>query len=738
MRRIFIVGGGPSALTCAWHLINKPVTEPLEITILQMGFRCGGKGASGRNRRKNDRIEEHGLHIMFGFYQNFFRMISEVYEELGRSPEAPLRTWKEAFQPYDAGVVMDFYDGVWAPLIVELPRNRAVPGRGTTVNDSRAYLGAVLGAAIEVAFGWRVLDDLNTLAFGDDNNGALIAPDPNAGNPDFLVHFAMRILQAALELGFDINRSAEERASLIVALLKKLRSALHAFLHLVIDRLGHRAHLLVDGIEFLTAIATGIVADGVLLPDRSGYDGIDKHDFADWLVSHGMDERSRDSVAVRFLYDAAFSFTPRDEKPRLSAGVAVRTLLRMGCTYKGAMYYKMNGGMGDVIIAPMYEALARRGVRFAFFQKVEDIVPHPIDNKIERLKVRIQAQVQAGPFSYEPLFDCKDLPSWPSEPFYEQLVDGDSLQNINFESYYQQYPSDHFVQYEAGRDFDEVVLATPIPCLPFIAPKLMARSLRFAQMVEHVKAVPTMALQTWFTPTLRELGWKGPDSPLLSLYVDPLNTWSDMSQVLQRESWPPSLQPGSVAYFCGPQSGHGPLPPPVAAQPNYPQTQQDEAHAAGLEFLENHLKGLLPSVARPDGSFDWSLVIDPQHRSGAARYAAQYVRSNSEPPEWCTLSLPNTNQYRMRAEDTGFRNLTVCGDWIDNGFHIACLEGAVMGGMYAARAISRVQIPIVGEFLDKGLAFGDLPPEPRPAPAYANYPKGRKIKVAVLQDRRVD
>jgi len=52
----------------------------------------GGKGASGRNMDHGARIEEHGLHVWAGFYENAFRMMTRCYEELGRPPGSPLAT----------------------------------------------------------------------------------------------------------------------------------------------------------------------------------------------------------------------------------------------------------------------------------------------------------------------------------------------------------------------------------------------------------------------------------------------------------------------------------------------------------------------------------------------------------------------------------------------------------------------------------------------------------------------
>src|ERR1700743_2725648 len=72
-QKIAVLGGGMAALTAVFELTSLPGHDELyEITVYQMGFRLGGKGASGRNRAASDRIEEHGLHILMGFYHNAF------------------------------------------------------------------------------------------------------------------------------------------------------------------------------------------------------------------------------------------------------------------------------------------------------------------------------------------------------------------------------------------------------------------------------------------------------------------------------------------------------------------------------------------------------------------------------------------------------------------------------------------------------------------------------------------
>src|SRR5258707_14410740 len=101
-RRIAVLGGGMGALAAAWELSARPGwRERFEIDVYQLGFRLGGKGASGCNRARNDRIEEHGLHVWMGFYRNAFALIRRCYDELGRAPGTPLATWRDAFAPHD-------------------------------------------------------------------------------------------------------------------------------------------------------------------------------------------------------------------------------------------------------------------------------------------------------------------------------------------------------------------------------------------------------------------------------------------------------------------------------------------------------------------------------------------------------------------------------------------------------------------------------------------------------------
>ncbi|MDH3298584.1 MAG: NAD(P)-binding protein, partial [Gemmatimonadota bacterium] len=102
-QKIAVLGGGPSVMSALyWLTSTQELRDRYDITVYQMGWRLGGKGASGRG--KDGRILEHGLHVLFGFYQNFFYMIRHAYAELNRPEGHPLRTWRQAFHPRDFGV----------------------------------------------------------------------------------------------------------------------------------------------------------------------------------------------------------------------------------------------------------------------------------------------------------------------------------------------------------------------------------------------------------------------------------------------------------------------------------------------------------------------------------------------------------------------------------------------------------------------------------------------------------
>src|SRR6202049_4446754 len=80
--QIAVIGGGWPSISAACELTRPEHAGKYRVTIYQTGWRLGGKGASGRGPA--DRIEEHGLHVWMGMYENAFRLMRECYAELKR------------------------------------------------------------------------------------------------------------------------------------------------------------------------------------------------------------------------------------------------------------------------------------------------------------------------------------------------------------------------------------------------------------------------------------------------------------------------------------------------------------------------------------------------------------------------------------------------------------------------------------------------------------------------------
>ena len=142
-RRIAVLGGGAGSLFAVWNLVHAD-PDAYDITVYQAGWRLGGKGASGR-RASDKRIEEHGLHLMFGFYENVFRMIREAYAECYGDDTI----WQRFFKSEDTAVSMIRYlDDAktrWEPWHIPYPtaNQDRTPGDGSDERGDAAMLEIV-------------------------------------------------------------------------------------------------------------------------------------------------------------------------------------------------------------------------------------------------------------------------------------------------------------------------------------------------------------------------------------------------------------------------------------------------------------------------------------------------------------------------------------------------------------------------------------------------------------------
>src|SRR5690606_18815742 len=71
------------------------------------------------------------------------------------------------------------------------------------------------------------------------------------------------------------------------------------------------------------------------------------------------------------------------------------------------------------------------------------------------------------------------------------------------------------------------------------------------------------------------------------------------------------------------------------------------------------------------------------------------------PSDRYNLAVPRSNAFRLRPEESGYDNVTLCGDWTLNPLSVGCLESATMSGIMAACALDAKVAPPVNDWLTK-------------------------------------
>jgi uncharacterized protein with NAD-binding domain and iron-sulfur cluster len=722
-KKVVIIGAGMSGMAAAFGLTSSPNwQDQYDITILQLGWRAGGKGASGRNAAAQQRIEEHGLHVWGGFYENAFRVIRACYTEMSRPPHMPLATWDEAFKPSVLVSWMEDLKNGWLAWNNDFPEYpESTPGDGTPMpsllDGVLRILEWVIQTALDPGFAGPAPVGVDALSAASSKEAAKpswirqMVSDAEMGLDSAVaiaggewgkilageahpteVRFAAQAHTLLKSSSRDPSAKAPSPEAQHAAawLLNAFREVFRLRIRQIADLDDglRRAGIL---IELGVAETIGILTDGVLL---HGFNVIDNEDLRAWYTRHGASLESVNSGVVRGVYDFIFAYKKGDpDQPALAAGAGLRCILRLIMWYKGAIFWKMQAGMGDTVFAPLYLVLKARGVQFKFFQKVENLGLSADGTSIATIDVGEQVTLKSG--EYEPLYPVKDLPSWPDEPFYDQIVQGEQLkaEGIDLEDPWAPWNPVNRYTLRAGQDFDIVVLATSLAPLAELCRELIAVSPAWTGMMQHVQTVQTQAFQVWMTPALTSLGWAA-GSPVLTAFAQPQDTWADMSQVICREVWSPFEVPGSLAYFCGPLIDANPIPP--YSDHHFPAQQATLVKKLCLEWTNQNLPVLWPEAGTP-GAFRWDLLVDPAGGVGPARFDSQYWRANLSPPERYVLSVPGSTQYRLAADGSGFSNLYLAGDWTLNGLNFGCIESATMGGLEASRAICGYPAEIVGE-----------------------------------------
>lgn len=243
-------------------------------------------------------------------------------------------------------------------------------------------------------------------------------------------------------------------------------------------------------------------------------------------------------------------------------------------------------------------------------------------------------------------------------------------------------------------DFDQVVLAISVAGLPDICAELIADEAnpRFGAMIKNSHTCMTQAFQLWMNRPVPALAWPFRENSIMTAYVEPLDTYANMSYLRAREAWPPEARVESIAYFCG------------VIEDRHDDTQQTtngRAKANAIAYLQGGARGIWPNCHMKAGGFDWGLLVGADANAGDApgpqSFDSQYWLANFQRTERYVLTPAGSVKYRLAADESGYENLYLAGDWTKTGLDAGCVEAATMSGMQAARVICGSPRYIIGE-----------------------------------------
>jgi len=702
--RIAIVGGGPAGLSTAFHLTRDPGwREKYDITVYQMGWRAGGKGATGRDAANAQRIEEHGIHGFCNFYFNTFAMMREAYEELDPADRAllPTKAIEHAFLGSSRTYAIAARQGMWRDVLDFLPATPGDPWDASWKVDL-SWKAVVRGVLIQLAWRGRS-DEANPTATADD-----IVP-PNAPPP--IVAAANALHGAIWKIWSELpavpgelpGAQLDARLRAWSAELDAQRAAFDTVVQAALAALAATALRALSVLDLYWTLFRGLVAESLLLPGAD-LDAIDGHDYRDWLAQHGLSQLVLASPILSSVANILFAYPNGDTtaRPQLSAASWAGWMLR-SVVGRGAYFYFMAAGTGDSVILPLYLLLARRGVRFEFFHKLVGAKSSAgAAPRIRELRFKRQARPKGGR-PYRPLVRVQrpgggkagTFWAWPNQPDYAQLENASELRDAQLEAFEPQ-PGEREHVLKAGRDFDHVVWAVPPTVTALVADAGMRK--RWSALA-RLGTTATQATQVWLTKSTQELGWdpqlgvppqtgRPSERYACSSYPQPLNALVVFDDLIDYEAWPDGEAPKGLIYLCAQLQQLLPASERSRKRDLY---RVEAATSGALRLLGNFLKKSSIGPRDPQ-SLDFELLHVPGAASatthGEERLRSQYYRANTRPSEAYVQANPGTGSLRCDAWASGFTNAVFAGDWTYTGMNIGAFESAITGGKLAAFALS--------------------------------------------------
>lgn len=740
--RVLIVGGGPSGLATAWELGHGPRRDQLDISVYTLGWRLGGKGATGRG--PNGRIQEHGIHGFAGFYANSTAMLRQSYLDLYPDHPQGHTTNGATNKPATNGAVpAELLPGV-APRSLDealLPEDYSVD---FLYNEGHAY-SRPLWAPHNDAKPWDGELSLTT----EEAIQSIISLTSNAilQRPIPFGSSSWRAVQRVAAAGAWLSRQVVTRR--LARLAEALRTAESGMIEgLLSDVLAKALRWKMRGrgapksqfanIDYMVALIRGLTRSGILDQDHpTDVDELDHLDYKTWLRNCGISDATLKTGLPNVPAFICFQFPDGDTTldPSMSAAAYVGWMVRLALV-KGTSYSFFRSGTGESVIAPMFRSAQQAGVHFEFFHKLINVIPSVDGSSIDRVVFRRQARLRPGLHQYEPMtrIDGVSYDVWPAEPLFDQLhpddADGISTARVDLESYWSGWEGIDDVVLERGRDFDQIVLAIPPTAFPYVCPDLLAKSETLTNAM-GLESCATIGVQLWLNKTLPELGItrKIPRGQRMigASFIDPFNVIGDFSELLDHEGWrfqpqkervanplaAPMATPQTLLYLCGPIADRTDPLRHDFADHSVPHAAYEQAIAITAQYLATAALWLPNAPGdRPADNLGLdvgTLFVNDPTVLGLDRLDTQYLKVNIDPSERYVLSLPGSVAKRPKAWACEANNLTLAGDWIYTGINIGSFEGAVTSGRLAAHSLTG--FPALGDIAGYDLLHPDLSAE---------------------------
>lgn len=691
--RVAILGGGPAGLACAW-LLSKPemangksAWDPpgksakleFELTIVERQNLPGGKAASARevDGSKKRLIHEHGLHVLMGFYAN----VLGIVKLLGTEPllvDTPTLRVPAGAAPGDVASAWEIAIHPWSGAPASARARAPGPAVAAAAPTAKAKVSAQSpqtpeGKAVveEMAFE-EELDKatrpshkplLRSLLFLNrqvrqlsTKRGAKPAAIASPYHAMVLkslaksLSFAPTSTESALAWsnGDEPELGSADSFEQIGALARLLRQFSRAALA---QAPGPGDHLAAEALELGTTMLIGLQDHGLLPiwafadPAKLATDSslgdwalslqqaFDSVSISKWLEDHGIAkgfvQRSRLLAAL-----TAGVFSTPDS---MAAGTFIHGVARLVLDFEGAPFKRMRGGTGEVLIAPMYEALKKKKVDFKFGMSVAALqLAHTEDSsQVVAAKVRAPGVAQLAMKFVRGNATEKTRSGWEVRKTKMRSTVAESL-----------------------IEADAFVLALP----PFQAaseapakPLIDGLPASLQEKLERIGSRATVSLQHWTT------GSPLYPARIVAPFPGPMRCAAAMEQLAGDEG---STVLSPPVYYCG-------------------DMDDGDATAFAKQGYKTWLSENAPSMQQGQQALDPFVSTNVD---GSARY----VRMD-----------PATQAARPGIGDSGARNLWLAGDWTKGALSCGSIEHAVTSGLEVAADILRslgctVNYPIVG------------------------------------------